>query len=353
MMASSVIVLGLVRTPLQSFLPVLEAPPARQPRVLLPAHRMSLALPSCAASGFWTTAVAGGCTGLLGQLGFQALFERSSDPVLNRAAGNTAHSLVAAAYCLFATVFGVAGWCFSTFGCTSTAAGRVLAPLGCVRWLGAFAFGIIALWDIPTCFAVKELRKPSFLLHHFAMAAVGGLGAYYCPTYYGLFFLGVVEASSVPLSVYEGLERASEIAGEGTSAAEEERCARLKRWRDAAQAVATAAFLFTRLYLFTRVTFFEFWPDALAVLPTMAAGGARNTAPRRGPARARRSDRVSLRLLRIGPLLAGSLRRLCGASVLLVRPDRAAGVCRQVAGSERGGVNLPGTCEIVHSFRSL
>ena len=160
-----------------------------------------------------------------------------------------------------------------------------------MRWLGAFAFGIIALWDIPTCFAVKELRKPSFLLHHFAMAAVGGLGAYYCPTYYGLFFLGVVEASSVPLSVYEGLERASEIAGEGTSAAEEERCARLKRWRDAAQAVATAAFLFTRLYLFTRVTFFEFWPDALAVLPTMAAGGARNTAPRRGPARRARAPK--------------------------------------------------------------
>ena len=140
--------------------------------------------------------------------------------MLNRAAGNTAHSLVAAAYCLFATVFGVAGWCFSTFGCTSTAAGRVLAPLGCVRWLGAFAFGIIALWDIPTCFAVKELRKPSFLLHHFAMAAVGGLGAYYCPTYYGLFFLGVIVLRLFSVSY-------SRTSGSGASETLLSRCFRI------------------------------------------------------------------------------------------------------------------------------
>ena len=30
--------------------------------------------------------------------------------------------------------------------------------------------------DIPTCLAVPELRKPSFLIHHFAMAAVAFSG---------------------------------------------------------------------------------------------------------------------------------------------------------------------------------
>ena len=43
------------------------------------------------------------------------------------------------------------------------------------------------------------------------------------------------------------------------------------------QAVATFAFIFMRLYLFTRVTFFAFWPDARSVLPSMPTSAAKAT----------------------------------------------------------------------------
>ena len=72
------------------------------------------------------------------------------------------------------------------------------------------------------CFAVPDLRKPSFLIHHFAMAAVAFCGLV-LPSYYAFFFLGVIEASSIPLSIYEGLERAYEVASEADECAPE-RC---------------------------------------------------------------------------------------------------------------------------------
>jgi len=248
---------------------------------LLTSHRasppaMSIAIPTATVASFWPVVAAGGACGILAQLGLQAIFDRSPDPIFSRSSGTTAHSVIAAAFTLFVSVVGVIGWWLAPFSGASSAASRVLTPLGSARWLGAFACGMIGLWDTPTCFAVKELRKPSFILHHFAMAAVGGFGAWYLPSHYGLFFLGVVELSSFPLCIYEGLERAYDIASEEDSCAPE-RCQRLMKLRDVTQAIATAAFIVVRLYLFTRVTFFQFWPDALSVLPTLAAGGQKNT----------------------------------------------------------------------------
>ena len=236
---------------------------------------MTLALPACSTAGFPLIAAAGGFTAIGLQLGLQALFDRSSDPIFSKAAGVTAHSVIAALFCIFVTGFGCTGWFQPPAALVASAATRVLTPVDSVRWLAAFGFGVIGLWDIPTCFAVPELRKPSFLIHHFAMAAVAACGLA-LPSYYAFFFLGVVEASSIPLAFYEGLERAYDVASEAGECAPE-RCERLKSLRDNTQTVATFAFLFTRLYLFTRVTFFGFWPDARAVLPLMLPSAAKRT----------------------------------------------------------------------------
>lgn len=233
-----------------------------------------VALPACSAVGFWWVVAGGGAAGILTQLGLQAVFDRSPDPIFSKSAGVTAHSVVAAMFCTFVTIFGCIGWFNPVYG-AMTAAARVVSPIDAVRWLGAFGFGVIALWDIPTCFAIRELRKPSFLIHHFAMAAVAYCGLL-LPSYHAFFFLGVVEASSIPLSIYEGLERAYDIASESDECAPE-RCERLMGLRDGFQTIATFMFMFMRLYLFTRVTFFGFWPDARSVLPSMAAGARKST----------------------------------------------------------------------------
>jgi len=255
--------------------PVRALPPqARAMRSRASAH-MSLALPTCSNAGFLAVAAGGGAAGLLIQLGLQTIFARSSDPVFSKSAGVTAHSVVAAMFCISVTILGSLGWFFPSLAgaATATAAARVVVPLAAVRWLGAFAFGVISFWDIPTCFAVADLRKPTFLIHHFAMAAVASMGIF-LPSYYGFFFLGVVELSSIPLSVYEALERAYDIASEADECSPE-RCERLKGLRDGCQNLATVAFVFMRMYLFTRVTFWGFWPDALSVLPSMASGSAK------------------------------------------------------------------------------
>ena len=200
---------------------------------------MSLALPACSAAGFWWVAAASGGGALLTQLGLQTIFDRSSDPIFSKSAGVTAHSVIAAMFCTFVTIFGCLGWFNPSLylkGGAASAATRVLFPIDAVRWLGAFGFGVIGLWDIPTCFAVPELRKPSFIIHHFALAAVAFCGLL-LPSYHAFFFLGVIEASSIPLSIYEGLERAYDIASESDDCAPE-KCARLMGLRDAVQARA-------------------------------------------------------------------------------------------------------------------
>ena len=190
-----------------------------------PGGTMTLALPACSSAGFAWVAAAGGCTAVGLQLGLQSIFDRSSDNILSKAAGVNAHSAIAAMFCIFVTAFGCIGWFNPPAAFVATAATRLLTPIDSVRWLAAFGFGVIGFWDIPTCFAVPDLRKPSFLIHHFAMAAVASCGLV-LPSYYAFFFLGVVEASSIPLSIYEGLERAYDVASEADECAPERCCGR-------------------------------------------------------------------------------------------------------------------------------
>lgn len=218
-------------------------------------------------------AAGAGVAALTTQIGLQTWFARSSDPVFSKSAGVTAHSVIATLFCIFVTAFGCIGWWGTAPPLTAVA--RVLDPVASVRWLGAFGFGVIGLWDIATCFAVAELRKPSFLIHHFAMAAVAFCGLL-LPSWYAFFFLGVVELSSIPLCIYEGLARAYDIASSEDECAPD-RCEQLMKVRDGLQGIATLLFVVVRLYLFTKVTFFDFWPDARSVLPSMGAGAAKST----------------------------------------------------------------------------
>ena len=71
---------------------------------------------------------------------------------------------------------------------------------------GALCLGMLVAWDIPTCLVVPKLRKPDLLAHHFGMAAVALVGAFFLPTRYG--YLGVPSVLMTVLGVAELSRRA-------------------------------------------------------------------------------------------------------------------------------------------------
>ena len=142
---------------------------------------MLLSLPACAAGGAVPVAAAAGAAGLLAQLGLTAIFSSIADPILAEAPAYTAHQVVSFCLMLFVSVFGLVGW-LAPPASAATAAGRLLAPANSARWLGALCLGMLVAWDIPTCLVVPKLRKPDLLAHHFGMAAVALVGAFFLPT---------------------------------------------------------------------------------------------------------------------------------------------------------------------------
>ena len=130
---------------------------------------------------------------------------------------------------------------------------------------------ITLLWWINDSFLVKRLRKPDVLIHHVAMAAVAGVGAFALPVRYGLFYLGVSELSSLPLLAYDQLSAMTEgregHSGDGDGDNNNMSNSTLLRLREIFKVAAAAAFTVVRAYLFTKVTFFEFLPDVRRAIP--------------------------------------------------------------------------------------
>ena len=233
-----------------------------------------IALPVCPAGGVLTLAVKAGCATVLAQLGLVAAFRTSSDPVLKQAPGYVAHQLVALVVMLYATTFGLLGW-LNPPATVATAAGRLLVVSDSARFLAATLLGALVAWDIPTSLAVPRLRKPDVLVHHLAMAATALVGCTALPTHYGLYYMGAIELSSVPLTVYDAAEYATEAAGKTTPPCAPARVARLRAVRDSSRTVAALSFIAVRAVDFTRVTLLKFVPDALSVLRPEAATPAR------------------------------------------------------------------------------
>ena len=230
---------------------------------------LSLALPTCSATGVWVLAGASGCVGLLAQGGLTVLFSKSNDPVLSESAGYVAHQVVACALMVSVTVLGLLAWLNPPLVAAS-AAGRLLAPSDGARWLGAMLLGMLVAWDIPTSLAIPQLRKPDLLAHHLGMAAVALVGAVWLPTHYGYYYMGVAELSSIPLTLFDLSEKAAEASKKDAEIKEDgpskNRATRLRALRDALRIVMAVSFILVRAIDFTRVTLTRFVPDALTVL---------------------------------------------------------------------------------------
>ena len=121
------------------------------------------------------------------QLLLVAAARRSNNRVLRDLAGFAAHHTIELTFMVLVTLVGAAG--FLVPGAVGpTAAARMLAPNGTVRWLAAILLGKLLIWDFPCAFFIKKVRSAVILGHHAGMAATCAL-ALHVPFCTGLVYL--------------------------------------------------------------------------------------------------------------------------------------------------------------------
>ena len=106
------------------------------------------------------------------------------------------------------------------------------------------------------------------------MAAVAFNAAWLAPVYYGVFYLGLIELSTIPLNIHEYFAHAARAAERSVSPSAASRAAvvRFRALRDGWQAAAAFSFVAVRGLLFTLVSARRFFPEILPLLAPSAAG---------------------------------------------------------------------------------
>lgn len=154
----------------------------------------------------------------------------------------------------------------------ASAAAAMLEPRSTVRFMGAVLMGQLVLWDLPTAFFIKRLRRPDLIAHHVGLAFVALVAARPSPLFYYSWFIGLSEASTLPLACNDLFDELHDGAQAGDAASP--RLPRLAFWRDACQITAAASFVLVRVLGWAWVVGLLF-RDTLAVLPLPASHGVR------------------------------------------------------------------------------
>lgn len=87
--------------------------------------------------------------------------------------------------------------------------GRIFGVSPAGADIGAFVWGMMLFWDIPVSFAVPTLQDTLMLAHHIGMLFVSGVsmgvfsGGHPIGSYYASFFFGMVEFSTVFLTIVD------------------------------------------------------------------------------------------------------------------------------------------------------
>lgn len=241
--------------------------------------------------------------------------------------GYIAHHVVCILFMLFASTTGIIGW-LSPTGATAGLRLGVIGASSSVRFLSATLLGMLLLWDLPCSILIPKLRNPVMFGHHVAMAITTILATLYLPMYYGFYYLGISEVSSIPLCVTElsshvhdtiRMEEEGGVEGKvkrldesaGAESAESRLARKLAAIREISQVLFALTFLWLRGYMFTRVTLGPFLSDMLVLLSP--AGVASMSA---SAAAAVASKLVPLRMM-LGLGLSFNLLQLFWAAMIL------------------------------------
>jgi hypothetical protein len=165
-----------------------------------------------------------------------------------------AHQLVALPLMLYVAYFGCTAWLSSRPASTEE---RIFGhdPMGC--HLSTVLLGSLVLWDIPFTF-VPSIYSREGLAHHVGLAVLATLTMLPFLQFYGPFFAGVVEVSSVPLQVVDFFHPkhfAELLDGRPT----------LSALNTAARIIFAVSFLVVRTLWFPIVVGFQVAPDLLSV----------------------------------------------------------------------------------------
>lgn len=217
------------------------------------------------------TALCSGTLAVGAQLFLVATFRRWGDCLLQDSAGYISHHIIALAFMILATVVGFAGW-FSPAADAATGVARMLSPSGTSRWLAAVLLGELLLWDFPCALFIKKLREPIMLAHHTGMVITAYL-VVRLPSFYGMFYLGWTELSSIAMQLWEAFSHLCEAAAE-IDYPEAKRNALAKR-RDLSFVVFKVLYVVVRILAFTAITACGLYPDTLRVLRSAAGGASR------------------------------------------------------------------------------
>ena len=229
----------------------------------------SSVLPSCMAGGQLSVALSAGFLSAGSQYLLTRQLKRSKRPEFHTNAAYTAHSIVAFALMLVVSTVGVLGWAFTPPFSYFDASSRILDPSSAGRWLAAVIVGTFSMWDIPTSFMVKELRKPDVIIHHIVMLITAAIGSTVLPMHYLLYYFGVSELSSIPLVVYDQVQQWLKWNVFSKSTTE-----KLKEKVEPILGVLTAiCFTLVRAISFPKVTLFSFVPDCITVLAAPSSDG--------------------------------------------------------------------------------
>ena len=124
--------------------------------------------------------------------------------------GFTAHGIVALVLMVYLTYLGFQGWFFSPASYyPTTTEGILLDDFEPGLLVTKIAFGMQLFWDLPVSLLVHQLRDGLMLGHHIGFVIISGItmglfssGVPVSP-YYGCFFFGVIELSSIPLVIVD------------------------------------------------------------------------------------------------------------------------------------------------------
>merc|ERR1719359_1697822 len=126
----------------------------------------------------------------------------------------------------------------------------------------------MVLWDIPCSVFIPSMKDNVMLAHHLGMALVAGaVSTTGTGSYYALFFFGVIEISSIPLTLVDIFhpKRFPQLA---------KKYAILGTANEVCRPLFAVLFLLLRALYFPIVIFRSLLPDAYAALAS-AAGAQR------------------------------------------------------------------------------
>jgi len=204
--------------------------------------------------------------------------------------GFTAHQVVCFPLMVYLTLYGAYMWRQNQMQLPNTSSAQELAKHRLfldtteTRHLNELVLGMMTFWDLPTGLLTKDMREPVVLVHHFGMLLTAAIALGWLSTtsisgqtipgqsprammaFYGPFYFGLIEASSIPLVIVDLFHpKRNEWYRYLTTTEPESKRIMLQRLNATCRLLFALAFLGLRTIWFPFVSLLGVLPDAMVL----------------------------------------------------------------------------------------